>query len=76
MYPKEAKKKRVQGTVQLRVLVTKTGEVQILDVLKGDPQLVPAALHAVSKWRYTPCLFNSEPVEIKTQIDISFNLNQ
>jgi TonB family protein len=77
VYPKDAKKKRIQGTIHLNVLITKTGEPRILEVLKGgDPQLIAAALKAVEQWRYSPCLLNSEPVEIKTQIDIDFNLNQ
>jgi TonB family protein len=77
VYPKDAKKKHIQGTIHLNVLITKTGEPRILEVLKGgDPQLTAAALKAVEQWRYTPCLLNSEPVEIKTQIDINFNLNQ
>ena len=71
VYPKDAKKKRIQ------VLITKTGEPQIIEVLKGgDPQLIAAALEAVKQWRYSPCLLNSEPVEIRTQIDINFTLNQ
>ena len=77
IYPKEAKNKRIQGTIHLNVLITKTGEPRILEVLNGgDPQLIAAALKAVEQWRYTPCLLNSEPVEIKTQIDINFTLNQ
>jgi protein TonB len=77
VYPREAKKKRIQGTVSFRAPVTKTGELRNIEVLKGDPLLIPAALKAVKQWRYTPCLlFNSEPVEIITQIDLNFNLNQ
>jgi protein TonB len=77
VYPKEAKKKRIEGTVRFNVLITKRGELQIIEVLKGgDPQLIAAALKAVQQWRYSPCLLNSEPVEVKTQIDISFNLSQ
>jgi TonB family protein len=77
VYPKDAKKKRIQGIIHLNVLITKTGEPRILAVLKGgDPQLIAAALKAVEQWRYSPCLLNSEPVEVKTQIDINFTLNQ
>jgi outer membrane biosynthesis protein TonB len=55
----------------------KIGEPQIIEVLKGgDPQLIAAAFEAVKQWRYSPCLLNSEPVEIRTQIDINFTLNQ
>jgi periplasmic protein TonB len=76
VYPKEAKKMRVQGTVRVRVLITKAGNPTNIEVLKGDPLLVPAALTAVKKWRYTPCLINGEAVDWATVLDIGFNLNQ
>jgi hypothetical protein len=38
--------------------------------------LVAAATDAVKQWRYAPCLFNGEPVEIKSTIDVPFMLNQ
>lgn len=76
VYPREAKRKRIQGTVRLRAVITKTGEVRILEVLKGDPVLVPAALSAAKQWRYIPCLLNAEAVEVITIIELSFNLNQ
>lgn len=76
VYPEEAKKKRIQGTVKLRGVIAKTGELRNIEVLEGDPLLVPAALTAVRQWRYAPCLMNSEPLEVVTPIDVNFNLNQ
>ena len=76
VYPKQAKRKRIQGTVSFRAVVTKTGELRNIEVLKGDPRLIPAALTAVKQWRYTPCLLNGEAVEVITQVDLNFNLNQ
>jgi protein TonB len=76
VYPREAKRKRIQGTVSLRARIAKTGEVRDVRVLKGDPLLIPAARCAVKQWRYTPCMMNSEPVEIVTTLEVDFNLNQ
>jgi periplasmic protein TonB len=76
IYPKEAKKMRVQGTVRVRVLITKAGKLTNIELLKGDPLLVPAALTAVKKWRYTPCSLNGVAVDVATVLDIGFNLNQ
>ena len=76
VYPEEAKKKHIQGTVSLLAVISKTGELRNIEVLKGDPLLVPAALAAARQWRYTPCVLNSETVEPVTPIDINFNLNQ
>jgi TonB family protein len=76
LYPKEAKKMLIQCTVEVRAVITKVGNLRKIEVLKGDPLLVPAALTAVQNWRFTPCLLNSEAVDVVTILDISFNLNQ
>lgn len=76
IYPKEARKARLQGVVRFRALITKTGEVSEQEVLSGDPGFVSAATAAVRQWRYKPCLLYDEPVEIRTTIDVPFTLNQ
>jgi outer membrane biosynthesis protein TonB len=62
--------------VGLRAVIAKTGEIRDVQVLKGDPLLIPSALNAARQWRYTPCIIDSEAVEIVTALEISFNLNQ
>jgi protein TonB len=76
VYPKAAKKDHVEGTVRFDVVISKTGEVNEIHLVSGNPMLVPAALDAVKQWRYAPTLLNGEPVEIKTTVDINFTLNQ
>jgi periplasmic protein TonB len=75
-YPKEAKVKHIQGTVEVRAIITKAGGLRNLEILKGDPLLVPAAITAVKQWRYTPCLLNGEAVEWITILALTFNLTQ
>lgn len=74
VYPKLALNARVQGNVQLRAIISKTGEVTDLQVLSGHPLLVPAALNAVRQWRYRPYLLNAEPVEVETNITVNFSI--
>jgi hypothetical protein len=62
--------------VRLHVLITKTGELRQIEVVEGDPRLVPYALDAVKQWQYGPCLINSVPIEVNTEVDIHFTLNQ
>lgn len=76
VYPAEAKKSRIQGEVKLRMVVSKTGEVANLDLVSGDPALVPAALAAVKQWQFAPCRLNGDPIEVKTEIIVPFSLNQ
>jgi TonB family protein len=76
VYPKEAKKMRVQGTVEARAIITKAGNLTDIEVLKGDPLLVPAALMALNKWRYKPCLLNGAAVDVVTMLNVGFHLNE
>ena len=78
VYPKHAKMARIQGVVKVAFVITKQGEVRDLHIVSGDPVLVPAAIFAVAQWRFAPCRVSgmSEPVETKSQEDVSFRLNQ
>ena len=73
-YPPEAKAKGIQGTVKLHVLIQTDGRVKILNVVSGDPLLVPAAEKAVLQWRYTPLLFNGQPVQADVTLSVIFQL--
>lgn len=76
VYPKDAKKARIEGAVTLDIRITKTGDVAEVHVVSGPPALVPAAVDAVRQWQYTPTCLNGEPVEVKTRILVPFTLRQ
>jgi periplasmic protein TonB len=73
-YPEIARQARIQGPVQLRAIISKTGTIENLVVESGPPVLVRAALNAVGQWRYRPYLLNGEPVEVETEITVNFIL--
>lgn len=73
-YPALARSARVQGTVVLQAVITRQGGIEHLRLLSGHPMLVPAAIEAVSQWRYRPYILNNEPVEVETQITVNFSL--
>jgi TonB family protein len=75
VYPEEARKKGISGTVRLHVIVTKDGSIRKLEVMSGHPLLQQAALDAVRQWRYQSTLLNGSPVEVDTTIDVIFSLN-
>jgi TonB family protein len=75
-YPVEAQEKRIEGTVKLQVIVRKDGSVTVQNVVEGDPILSPAAIKAVGQWRYEPWLFNGQPIEMHTTIDVVFSLSK
>jgi len=74
LYPPLARNARIQGSVVLAAVISKSGAIENLRVLSGHPMLVPAAIDAVSQWRYRPYILNNEPVEVETQITVNFTL--
>lgn len=75
-YPAEAREKRIEGTVKLKVIVQKDGSVRVLSIVEGDPALSPAAVEAVRQWRYEPCRLNGQPVDLDWTIDVVFALTK
>jgi periplasmic protein TonB len=74
-YPAIARQARVQGSVELRAVISKTGTIENLIVVSGHPMLSAAALAAVRQWRYRPYLLNNEAVEVETEITVNFLLS-
>lgn len=74
VYPPLAKAARIQGSVVLVAVISKAGTIDNLHAVSGPPMLVPAAVTAVSQWRYRPYILNSEPIEVETQITVNFLL--
>lgn len=73
-YPSLARSARIQGTVVLQAMISKLGTIENLRLVSGHPMLAPAAIEAVSHWRYRPYILNNEPVEVETQITVNFSL--
>jgi periplasmic protein TonB len=74
-YPPIARLARVQGTVELRAIISKTGTIENLVAINGHPMLVKSAIEAVRQWRYRPYLLNNEPIEVETEITVNFVLS-
>ena len=43
--------------------------------MDGHPLLVRTAMDAVKRWIYRPTLLNGDPVEVVTEITVTFTLN-
>ena len=75
VYPPLARQARIQGVVVLNAVISKTGDVEDVQLVSGHPMLAPAAIEAVKQWKYRPYLLNGEPVEVETQIQVNFTLS-
>jgi periplasmic protein TonB len=76
IYPALAKSARLQGTVRFTATIGRDGTVRDLQVMSGPSILDQPAIDAVKQWLYRPTLLNGEPIEVITQIDVNFSLNQ
>jgi len=74
MYPPLARTARIQGPVILAAVISKAGAIENLRLISGHPMLVPAAIQAVSQWRYKPYILNDEAIEVEAQITVNFVL--
>jgi periplasmic protein TonB len=74
VYPPLARTAHIQGSVVVYALISKAGTMEKVHAVSGHPMLVPAAIDAVSQWRYRPYILNSEPIEVETQITVNFYL--
>lgn len=74
LYPVIAKTAGISGTVSLAATISKSGTIENLRVLSGQPMLRQAALDAVQKWRYRPYLLSGQPIEVETTINVVFSL--
>jgi TonB family protein len=75
-YPSEARKERIQGTVLMHAMIDKAGDIIELDLVTGHPMLAPAAIDAVRQWQYKPYLLDGKPIEVDTQIMVTFTLTE
>jgi TonB family protein len=76
VYPADARKARIQGTVVLQAVVGKDGNVENLRVISGPSQLQQSALDAVRFWTYKPFLLNGDPIEVKTTVNVNYSLGK
>lgn len=72
VYPAEARRQRVEGSVVLLLTVGEDGSTRDLKVVSGPSLLVRAATEAVRQWRYRPAALNGKPIVAHEQITVIF----
>ena len=75
VYPIIAQRARIEGTVELRAVISKDGMIEGLQRISGHPLLVTAAMDAVRQWRYRPYMLNAEPLEVETNVVVNFHMH-
>jgi TonB family protein len=76
-YPKEARKKKKEGTVVLQVTITAEGRATNITVVKGlGSGLDEKALEAVRNWKFKPAYGpGGRPIPVYVTIEVNFRLS-
>lgn len=76
-YPFEMRRAGISGTVTLEFIVSSSGEVVAVQVIKSSQrEFEQPAMQAVSKWKFKPGKKGGRAVNTRCSIDIPFTLNE
>jgi len=75
IYPDEARRKRLSGTVMLDIEVRADGRVGDIRLASSPhSELVASAIACVKQWRFTPATKAGVPVAVTATAEVAFNL--
>ncbi len=72
VYPAEARKERIEGTVVLKTVVGEGGKVEGVRLVEGNPTLAAAAISAVKQWHYRPYVRDGRARPFQTIVLVDF----
>jgi len=75
VYPDEARKAGIEGTVTVEATTDDRGRVQKVKVLDSVPELDQAAVDAVKQWVYEPMVIDGKPKGVIFTITCRFSLD-
>jgi protein TonB len=73
-YPKEAFVKKIEGVVELAVVIDSRGRVSSAQVVHSIPALNASAIACVKQWIFSPAIKNGRPVATLASIPITFKI--
>lgn len=78
VYPFRARRRGVEGSVQIRFFVTREGRVTGLEIIKAEPAgfFEKAVRQTVSKWRFQPGMVAGDKVKTLVETTIVFKLGR
>ena len=74
VYPPEAQKRGIEGTVKLHAVIGVDGTIESLEPRSGPEPLIQAAMAAVRQWKYNPTTLNGKPIEMQEDVSFAFRL--
>ncbi len=75
-YPEIARRSGIEGTVFIKMWVTKEGNVKQAEIVKSTSNIFDQdALEAARLWKFTPAIMNNGPVSVWVTVPFKFRLN-
>ena len=75
VYPLAMRMDDIEGQVMVGFVIDKNGDPQeIIATSSTHPEFEPAAVAAVTRWRFAPSLKQGNPVNIRMQVPIIFSI--
>ena len=74
VYPQEAFVKKIEGVVELEVLIDASGRVHVRRIIHSVPVLDHAAKQTVLQWQFAPAVKNGRPVATIALIPVTFRI--
>jgi protein TonB len=78
VYPFQARKRAIEGRVEIKFLIEAKGQVTHLSILKAEPEGVfdKSVLKAVRRWRFKPGMVEGKPVDTWVVLPLTFKLDE
>jgi periplasmic protein TonB len=73
-YPEEARRASIEAVVVVKFVVTESGEVTGVTIVRGHPMFDAAVLAAVRTWRYRPAIYEGRPIRVYRTAKLPFKL--
>jgi len=74
IYPASALEQKIQGEIEVQIVVSEAGDVDYAKASKGDAVLAKAAEDAAKKWRFKPVAKDGNPIPVVSQATFNFTL--
>lgn len=76
-YTREARKAKIEGAVQLFIIVDEKGKARDIKVSGSlRPDLDQKAIEAVRNWRFKPATKSGHPIAVHMNVEITFKLHR
>src|SRR5262245_19973108 len=72
-FPALAKQLKLQGAVELDVVIAENGTVESVTPISGNPVLTKPAADAVKRWKFKPFQQDGAPVKAQAALKINFS---